>query len=58
KVINFVIQFVRIIITILKNVFFKVAILFLNNVKIKRLYTNYNNELIFSKIRRFVFEYI
>ncbi|KAF8846529.1 hypothetical protein BDZ45DRAFT_608838, partial [Acephala macrosclerotiorum] len=58
KVINSIIQFVRIIITILKNVFFKVVILFLNNVKIKEFYTNYNNKLILSKIRRFVFKYI
>ncbi|KAF8852177.1 hypothetical protein BDZ45DRAFT_600385, partial [Acephala macrosclerotiorum] len=58
RAINFIIQFVRIIITILENVFFRIAILFLNDVEIKRLYTNYDNELVFSKIRRFVFEYI
>ncbi|KAF8857457.1 hypothetical protein BDZ45DRAFT_592751, partial [Acephala macrosclerotiorum] len=51
KIINFVVQFIRVIITILKNVFFKVTILFLNNIKIKKFYTNYNNELILLKIR-------
>ncbi|KAF8857448.1 hypothetical protein BDZ45DRAFT_549648, partial [Acephala macrosclerotiorum] len=31
---------------------------FLDDVRVKRLYTNYDNELAFPEIRRFVFEHI
>ncbi|KAF8865669.1 hypothetical protein BDZ45DRAFT_580191, partial [Acephala macrosclerotiorum] len=51
RIINFIIQFVRVIITILKDVFFRIAIPFLNNVKIKKFYTNYDNKLVLLKIR-------
>ncbi|KAF8846528.1 hypothetical protein BDZ45DRAFT_608841, partial [Acephala macrosclerotiorum] len=51
KVINFIIQFVRIIITILEDVFSRVAIPFLDDVGVKRLYTNYDNELVLLEIR-------
>ena len=56
--INFIAQFVRVIIIILKDYFLKIIILFVDNIKIKRLYINYNNKLAFLGIRRYVFEYI
>ena len=34
------------------------AILFIDDIRVKGLYINYNKELKLSKIRRFVFEYL
>jgi hypothetical protein len=38
--------------------FLAIAILFINNIKVKGLYTNYSKELKLPKIRRFVFEHL
>ena len=43
---------------ILEDYFLKVAILFIDNIKVKRLYINYNNKLVFLRIRRYIYEYI
>ena len=44
--------------TILKDIFLYIIMLFLDNVGIKKLYIKYNNEEILPEVRRFVFEYI
>ena len=54
---NSVIQFIQVIITILENLFPKIAILFINNIGVKGPYIDYNRQLILLGIRRFVFEY-
>ncbi|PMD22728.1 hypothetical protein NA56DRAFT_570141, partial [Hyaloscypha hepaticicola] len=56
--INSIIQFIRVIITILEKLFPKVIILFINNISIKRLYTNYNNKLKLSGIRYYIYKYL
>ena len=45
-------------ITILKDLFLKVAILFLDNIRVKRPYSDYDNELRLPGIHRFVFKYL
>jgi hypothetical protein len=42
----------------LKDLFLAIAILFINNIKVKGLYTDYNKELKLFKICRFVFEHL
>ena len=42
---------------ILKELFFKVIILFINNINIKRLYINYNNKLKLLEIRYYIYKY-
>jgi hypothetical protein len=55
---NSITQFVRIIITIFKNLFLIIIILFLNDISVKGLYTDYNEIEILLGIYRFVFEYL
>jgi len=38
--------------------FLAIAILFINNIRVKGLYINYNKELKLLKIRRFVFKHL
>ena len=56
--INLIAQFIRVIITILKDLFLAIAMLFIDNIKVKGLYTDYNKELKLFKICRFVFEHL
>ena len=56
--INSVAQFVRVIMIILKDYFPKVAILFVDDIEVKRPYIDYDNKLAFPGIRRYVYEYI
>ena len=58
SIINSIAQFVRVIIIILKDYFLKIAILFVNDIKVKGLYINYDNKLTFLRIRRYIYEYI
>ena len=51
-------QFIKIINLILEDINLEVAILFLNNVSIKGLYTNYNREEALPSIQRFILKYI
>jgi hypothetical protein len=51
-------QFVRIINLILEDINLEVAKLFINDINIKGLYTNYNKEEALFSIRRFILEYI
>jgi hypothetical protein len=51
-------QFVRIMNLILEDINPEVAMLFLNNVSVKGLYTNYNREEALPSIQRFILEYI
>jgi hypothetical protein len=46
------------IIIILKELFFKVIILFINNINIKGLYINYNKEFKLFNIRYFIYKYL
>ena len=43
---------------ILKKLFFKVIILFIDNVDIKKLYINYNNKLKLLKIYYYIYKYL
>ena len=56
-VINFVAQFVKVIIKILKNLF-DICRSFLDDIEIKRSKTNYDNIKIVSDIRQFVLKHI
>ena len=56
--INFIAQFVRVIIIILKDYFPKVTMPFVDDIRVKGFYTNYDNKLAFPGIRRYVYEYI
>ena len=55
---NSVIQFVKVIMTILEDIFPYIAMPFLDNINVKRLYTKYNNKEILPGVRRFVFKHI
>ena len=55
---NSVAQFVRVVITILKDLFLYIAMLFLDNIGVKGPYTEYDNEESLPGIRRFVYKYI
>ncbi len=57
NVINFVAQFVRVIIKILKNLL-KICKSFLNDIEVKRLKTIYNNAKIASEVHQFVLKHI
>ena len=57
-VINFIAQFVRVIIIILEDYFPKVIMLFIDDIRIKGSYTDYDNKLALPGICRYVFEYI
>ncbi len=57
NVINFVAQFVRIIIKILKN-FLEICKSFLNNIEVKRSKTIYDNVKIASEVHQFMLKYI
>ncbi len=56
-VINFVTQFVRVIIKILKNLL-EICRLFLNNIKVKKSKIIYDNAEITSEVHQFVLKYI
>jgi len=56
-VINFIAQFIRIIIKILKNLL-EICRSFLDDIEVKRLKTIYNNAKITSEVRQFVLKYI
>jgi hypothetical protein len=58
KTINFVTQFVRIINKIIVDYVFHHALLFVNDIKMKKSKTTYNNEFILSEIRRYVMKHI
>jgi hypothetical protein len=51
-------QFIQVIITILKDLFLAIAILFIDNIKVKGLYTDYSKELKLLRVYRFIFEYL
>jgi hypothetical protein len=51
-------QFIRIINLILEDINPEVAKLFINDISIKGLYTNYNREEVLLGIQRFILEYI
>ena len=55
---NFMAQFVRVIIIILEDYFPKVAMLFVDDIRVKGPYINYDNKLALLGIRRYVYEYI
>ena len=55
---NSVAQFVRVIMTILEELFPKVAMPFIDDVGVKGPYTDYNNELKLPGIRRYVYEHL
>ena len=55
---NSVAQFVRVVMTILEDLFPDVAMPFLDDIGVKGPYTDYNGELKLPGIRRFVFEHI
>jgi hypothetical protein len=54
---NSIAQFIRVVITILEDLFPKIAILFINDIIVKGLYLDYNEEIILPGIQRFVYEY-
>jgi hypothetical protein len=58
KAINFVTQFVRVINKIIVDHVFHHALSFVNDIKIKRSKTTYNNEFILFEIRRYVMKHI
>jgi hypothetical protein len=58
KTINFVIQFVRMINKIIVDHVFYHALSFVNDIKIKKSKTTYNNEFILFEIRRYVMKHI
>jgi hypothetical protein len=51
-------QFIRIINLILKDINPEVAKLFIDDVGVKGLYTNYDREEVLPNIQRFILEYI
>ena len=57
NIINFVAQFVRVIIKILKNLL-EICKSFLNDIEVKRLKTIYNNAKIASEVHQFVLKHI
>ncbi len=55
---NSVAQFIRIINLILKDIYLVITMPFLDNIRVKGLYTNYNSKEVLLGIRRYIFEYI
>jgi len=55
---NSVAQFVRVVMTILEDLFPKIAMPFIDDIGVKGPYTDYGGALILPGIRRFVFEHI
>ncbi|PMD19257.1 hypothetical protein NA56DRAFT_575755, partial [Hyaloscypha hepaticicola] len=55
---NSITQFVKIIIIILKELFPKVTILFINNISIKGLYINYNNKFKLPEIHYYIYKHL
>ena len=51
-------QFVRVVMTILEDLFPSITMPFLNDISVKGLYTDYSREITFLRIRRSVFEHI
>jgi hypothetical protein len=58
KAINFVIQFVRVNNKIIVDHVFHHAFSFVNDIEVKKSKITYNNEFIFSEIRRYVMKHI
>jgi hypothetical protein len=58
KTINFVIQFVRMINKIIVDHVFHHALSFINDIKVRKSKTMYNNEFILFEIRRYVMKHI
>ena len=56
--INLIAQFIRVIITILKDLFLAIAMPFIDNIKVKRLYINYSKKLKLFRICRFIFKHL
>ena len=55
---NLVVQFIQVIITILEDLFLAIAMPFIDNIKVKGLYTNYSKKLKLLRICRFVFDHL
>ena len=55
---NSVAQFVRVVMTILEDLFPKIAMPFIDDIAVKGPYTDYDGELILPGIRRFVYEHL
>jgi RNase H-like domain found in reverse transcriptase/Integrase zinc binding domain len=55
---NSVAQFVRVVMTILEDLFPKIAMPFIDDIGVKGPYTEYDGQLILPGIRRFVFEHL
>jgi len=55
---NSVAQFVRVVITILKDLFLYIVMLFLDDIRVKGLYIDYNNKESLPGIQRFVYKHI
>jgi hypothetical protein len=46
------------VITILEDLFLAIAMLFIDNIRVKGLYTDYSRKLKLLRIRRFVFKHL
>jgi hypothetical protein len=55
---NLVAQFIQVIMTILKDLFLAIAMLFIDNIRVKGLYTDYSRELKLLRIRQFIFKHL
>src|SRR6266536_6522666 len=55
---NSVAQFIHVVMTILEDLFLKVAMSFLDNIRVKGPYSDYDNKLKLLGIRRFVFKHL
>ena len=58
RTINFVTQFVRVVIKILKDHISTKCRFFVNDIKVKKSYTTYDNEKTLSEIRKYVLEHV
>jgi hypothetical protein len=58
KAINSIIQFVRVVNKIIVDHVFHHALLFVDDIEVKKLKIKYNNEFILSEIRRYVMKHI
>ena len=55
---NLVAQFIQVVITILEDLFLAIAMLFIDNIRVKGLYTDYSKKLKLLRICRFVFKHL
>ena len=58
KATNLVAKYVKIIILVLKAIYFEIAALFFNDINVKKLYTNYNEKKALFKIQQYILKYI